>query len=151
MIKFLRSYPVLSLCSRDKLFQIEPSANTTSRPRHKFLVLPYLSTLTPPAFVARFPPIWAVPSEARERGNILFASSAASLKLDKITPASTVITFSSELRERILFIRSKDNRIPEGPLSCICPPTKPVPPPYGIIGIFFALAKLTMTETSLTF
>ena len=120
---------MLSLWSRDNPFQIEPSAKTTSRPRHKFLVLPYLSTLTPPAFVARFPPIWAVPSDARESGNILFTFSASSLKFDKITPDSTVITFSSKFSDRISFIRSKDNRMPEGPLSCICPPTKPVPPP----------------------
>ena len=46
-------------------FIISPLGNTTSKPKHRSLVLPYFKTFIPPAFVAIFPPIKQLPEDER--------------------------------------------------------------------------------------
>ena len=108
---------------------MRPSGKTASIPKHKSRVFPYLTTFTPPAFVAKFPPILADPSEAKESGNIRSDEFARSCISFRITPASAIIMFSDNQTSLTLFIRSKDNITGFGPSGIICPPTRPVPPP----------------------
>ncbi len=74
------------------------------------------------------PPIRAEPCAAIVSGNNRFAPSAASCTCCRITPASTVIAFSTASTPRTRAIRSSDRITGDG-RSLTCPPTSPVPPP----------------------
>ena len=90
-----KSYPVLSLRNALNPFQISPLGSTTSKPRTKSRVLPYLRTLTPPAFVDKFPPIRQLPSAPKLNGNRHSFSAAAFCKLARMQPDSAVIVLLS--------------------------------------------------------
>ena len=65
---------------------ISPLDNTASIPRIRFLVIPNLRTLKPPAFVETIPPICADPLAPKFRGSIKFFSFTEEIASSKITP-----------------------------------------------------------------
>ena len=97
MKRFFKSYPVLSFFSSERRFIILPSGKTTSKPKHNSLVLPYLRTFTPPAFVERLPPIIQEPFAPKFNGKNKSSFSTKSCICDKIIPDSTVIVCASLL------------------------------------------------------
>ena len=146
--RFFKSYPVLSFLSVLISFIIEPSARTTSSPKQRSLAFPYFKTPTPPAFVAKFPPIQHDPFDAIDRGNKKF-SLYTNLWIDsKITPASTSIDWLTEEKLLILFIFSID-KMTQNLSGAICPPTSPVPPLHGTTLILYFKASFKHSETSL--
>ena len=59
-----------------------------------------------------------------------------------------MIVFDVASTSRILSMRSSESTI--SPWCGICPPTRPVLPPCGTIGVFVSLASLRMADTSAT-
>ena len=108
---FFRSYPVLSFFNSERRFIIFPSGKTTSNPKHNSLVLPYLRTFTPPAFVERLPPIIHDPLAPKLNGKNKSSFSTNSCICDKIIPDSTVIVCAFLLNWRTLFIFSSETII----------------------------------------
>ena len=102
----------------------------------------------PPAFVARLPPIRAVPSEASDSGKSRPAASAAACTSASVMPASAIISPSSGQSPRIRFIRSSDRISGAGPSGTTCPSTSPVPPPQGTIPTRAAAQARTTRATS---
>ncbi len=141
---------MLSFLSLRKPFQMRPSASTTSSPSVSARALPYPTTPTPPALVARFPPIVQLPSDARLRGKSRSAFSAASCTVLRVTPASTVIVLSMASTSRMLLSRTSE-RTTSLPISKgICPPTAPVLPPCATMAVRVSLAMARMRDTSST-
>ncbi len=89
----------------------------------------------PPAFVLRLPPIVALPSAASDSGNSRPASCAACCTSCSTQPASTVIVPLMASTSRTRFKRFSDSTIASPDVSGVAPPTSPVLPPCGTIGV----------------
>ena len=138
--KSFRSYPVLSFRSGVSRFITRPPISTTSIPRHKFLVVPYLTTFNPPAFVARFPPIVQLPFAARFSGKYRFFASVIVWICSRIQPASAVMDRLTSDISLTVFILAVDRIKALPDLSGMPPPTSPVLPPWVTIIWFWASA-----------
>ena len=87
---------------------IVPSGRTTSKPSTKFLVIPYLKTLNPPAFVDTAPPICADPLAPKFKGRRRSLSFAALIISSIIAPDSHVRVLPFLSISIIEFIFSRD-------------------------------------------
>jgi len=104
-----------------------PSCKTTSSPRTRFLVMPYLKTRSPPAFVEIIPPICADPLAPKFNGKSMFFSSAAIWTFSKMAPDWTVIVLLPISISSMEFIFS--NEITMSLVLVLVLPTKLVNPP----------------------
>ncbi len=102
----------------------------------------------PPAFDDKLPPIVQLPSAPSDNGNSRSASAAACCALISTTPASHVIVFDAASTSRMRSSRVSETR--SSPPCGICPPTSPVLPPCGTIGVPVSLASLRMAAISAT-
>ena len=65
-----------------------------------------------------------------------------------MTPASAMMHSPSMSISRILFMRESETTTCPPLASGTCPPTSPVLPPCGMMGVFVSLASFRMAETS---
>ena len=87
-----------------------------------------------------------LPSAPSDSGNRRPAAAAASCARASTTPASQVMVFEVGSTSRMRSSRLSDSTI--SPLSGVWPPTKPVLPPCGTIGVLVSLASRRMAATS---
>ena len=87
-----------------------------------------------------------LPSAPSESGNSRFCASAASCALISTTPASQVMVFEVASTSRMRSMRLSESRI--SPLCGVCPPTSPVLPPCGTMGVPVSFASFRIAETS---
>ena len=85
-----------------------PSGRTASIPITRFLVIPYLKTLRPPALVDTAPPICAEPLAPKLSGKRRFLSFTVLIISSIITPDSHVIVFALSSTSITLFIFSSE-------------------------------------------
>jgi len=87
------------------------------------------------------PPIWQLPSLASESGKKRWCAAAAVCTSCKMQPESTVIVLSARLTRRM---RLSLLKLSSTPLWAMLPPTVPVLPPCGVMGMRFAAQKRTI-------
>ena len=82
-----------------------------------------------------------LPSDASERGKSRSAASAAACASASVTPASQIITLLSASTSRIARRRWVETMISSPLKSGVWPPTSPVLPPCGTMGVRASLQK----------
>lgn len=107
---------------------------------------PLRKAITPPALVDTMPPIVAEPRAARSTPGSSRCSREASCSASRVTPAPTTATRSTGSSRSMRFMRIIERTISPGRETL--PPTRPVRPPCGTIGISFWRQMRTTAATS---
>ncbi len=131
---------------RRPVFMIRPSASTTSRPSAESLVTPYFTQRSPPALVARLPPMVEISYEDGSGAYMSPCSLAARSRSAVMTPGSTTAISSAGDSSLIAVILASDSTMEPSPATEA--PASPVPPPLGTTGTRCSVAQRRVVTTS---
>lgn len=107
---------------------------------------PYFTQRSPPAFVARLPPIVEISYDDGSGAYMSPCSRAARSRSAVITPGSTTAISSAGESSLIAVIRCSDRTTEPSP--AVDAPARPVPAPRGTTGTRCSLAQRSVATTS---